>query len=626
MGILMNNHEESPLASQKHFVAEKQLKELFDGLLMENLFELQQRAQLSRAIKIPIVVDNFLLENNEHYYFYPLQRSSFIVGRVTTEIDVQSCRLKRGPLLLCQPEHNSVLAIDDALSMMNCLVQYAEKDTLPDLGGLDDFMQNLALAQAQSTWAAEYTATIVASCESGDVGLHQWEQLSALRDRPFHPLAKSKKGWSAGNFRRYSAETSEGFGLTWLAVNNNFLVGNQQLKGWQIANRLLTDAEQKILRDVAKTCGVDSDQYTFMPVHPWHFANCLQEEFQQQLAQREIVFFVGSLGRCYPTASGRSLIPVHQSSVHAKVPLALMCLGALRILPSRYLFNGYQAQQMLAAVIARMAEPERISLCDESLWLAFLPETESSLSNRSGYLSCLLRTYPEVANATLIPMAALSVVIDGKLPAVEWLYRQHGGGQSVAEFAQQVFNTITSSLCEFAFHCFAHGLMPEVHGQNLLVNFKSASMVQLTLRDHDTLRIFPPWLQQQQVPLCDYQMDWATPNSLICLSPQQLLGYFLTLGVQVNLRSIADALSQAYAIPMAHCWGSIKVTIERLLNQMNIPVIAKAILRKEIIDNPIWPARYILEPCLIKRTRMMGMPSGVGSVVNPFHSLDARNK
>lgn len=626
MGIPMNNHEESPLASQKYFVAEKQLKELFDGLLMENLFELQQRAQLSLTLTIPIVVDNFLLEKNEHFYSYQLQKGAFIVGRVTTEIDVQSCRLNRGPLLLCLPEHNSVSAIDDALSMMKCLVQYAEKDTLPDLGGLDDFMQNLALAQAQSTWAAEYTATIVASCESGDVGLHQWEQLSALRDRPFHPLAKSKKGWSAENFRHYSAETSEGFGLTWLAVSNNYLVGNPQLKGWQIAGRLLTEAEQTILRDAGKACGVDGDQYTFMPVHPWHFANCLQQEFQQQIARRQIVFVMESLGCCYPTASGRSLIPVHQSSVHAKLPLALMCLGALRILPSRYLFNGYQAQQMLATVIARMAEPERINLCDESLWLAFLPETESSLSNHSGYLSCLLRAYPETVDTRLIPMAALSVAINGKVPALEWLYRQHGRGQSVAEFAQQVFDTIASSLCEFAFHCFAHGLMPEVHGQNLLVNFNSSSMVQLTLRDHDTLRIFPPWLQQQQVPLCDYQMDWATPNSLICLSPQQLLGYFLTLGVQVNLRSIADALSQAYDIPMAHCWGSIKLTIERLLNQMNIPVMAKAILRKEIIDNPIWPARHILQPCLIKRTRMMGMPSGVGSVVNPFHYLDERKK
>ena len=43
-----------------------------------------------------------------------------------------------------------------------------------------------------------------------------------------------------------------------------------------------------------------------------------------------------------------------------------------------------------------------------------------------------------------------------------------------------------------------------------------------------------------------------------------------------------------------------------------------------VIDNPIWPARHILQPCLIKRTRMMGMPSGMGSVVNPFHYLDER--
>ncbi len=626
MGISMKDPVNSLLSCQRNSVAEQQLKDLFDGLLMENLFELQQQANLSRTLAVPMITDNFLLEEKEYFYSYRLQKGAFLVGRVTTEIDVQLCRLSRAPMMLYLPDHNRVSAIDDALSLMKCLVQHAEKDALPELSGLDDFMQNLALAQAQSTWAAEYTESIVANCESTSVGLRPWEQLSALRDRPFHPLAKSKKGWSAENFRHFSAETSEGFGLTWVAVNNNYLIGNQQLSGLQIAEQLLTESEREILLAACKKSAVDIGQFTLMPVHPWHFVNCLQQEFQQQIAQRQIVPVAETLGCFYPTASGRSLIPGNGSAVHAKLPLALMCLGALRILPSRYLFNGYQAQQMLAAVIARTSVPEKIALCDEGKWLAFLPEGESSLSNRSGYLSCLLRGFPREADTELIPMAAFSVAVQGRVPAIEWLHRQQHGEQPVAEFVPQIFGAITRSLCAFSFHCFAHGLMPEVHGQNILVAYDSTSSPQLVLRDHDTLRIFPPWLQQQQIPMQDYQMDWATPNSLICLSPQQLLSYFLTLGLQVNLRSIADACSQAYGIPMANFWESMKTIIESLLNEMNLPVIAKAILRKEIVDNPIWPARHILQPCLVKRTRMMGMPSGVGSVANPFHRLEERKK
>ncbi len=624
MGIIMKDSRESLLADHKSFVAERQLKELFDGLVMENLFELQQQANLTLTLAAPMAPVEFMLEEKEFFYSYRLQEGALLVGRVSAEVDVQLCRLSRGPLLLYRADNKSVSVIEDALSLMKCLVQHAEKDTLPEFSGLDDFMQNLALAQAQSSWAAEYTEAIAARCESTSISLHQWEQLCALRDRPFHPLAKSKKGWSAENFRHFSAETSDGFGLTWVALNNNYLIGSQQLRGLQVAEQLLTESEREILLAACKKQTVDIGQFTLVPVHPWHFANCVSQEFEQQIAQQQIIVVADELGCFYPTASGRSLISRNGSLVHVKLPLALMCLGALRILPSRYLFNGYQAQQMLETVIARISEPKKISLCDESNWLAFLPEGASSVSNRSGYVSCLLRAYPREADAKLMPMAAFSVIQKNRVPAIEWLHHRQESKKSISEFALQVFNVITQSLCEFSFHCFAHGLMPEVHGQNILLAYDLNLSPQLVLRDHDTLRIFPPWLQQQQIPVQDYQMDWATPNSLICLSPQQLLSYFLTLGLQVNLRSIADACAQAYGIPMGDFWGSMKVTIERLLNDMDLPIMAKAILRKEIVDSPIWPARHILQPSLVKRTRVMGMPSGVGSVVNPFHRLEER--
>jgi siderophore synthetase component len=627
MEILMNNYFETSEANpENNLVAKKRLKELFDGLMMENLFELQERSTISQVLSIPVPVAHFSLQGDEQFCSYMLQDNAYLISRVTTAVDVQGCRLSRGPLMLLASEHNITTEINEALEMMKCLVQYAKKDVLPDLSGLDDFMQNLALAQAQSTWSAEYTNIILTNCQQRKVNLHQWEQLSALRDRPFHPLAKSKKGWNAENFRQYSAETSEGFGLTWVAVSNNYLVGNTRLKGTSIAEQLLTDAEQIILRDLCQNHSVDWHQYTLIPVHPWHFKVHVQQELKQAIARSQIVLVAESLGWFYPTASGRSLVPKQPTLVHVKLPLALLCLGALRILPSRYLFNGYQAQQMLTAVITRMPEKERITLCDESQWLAFLPEGETHLSDRSGFLSCLLRRYPKISEKPLIPMAALAVEVNGKVPAIEWLYQQRDRDQSISDFSLDVFTAITQLLCEFSFHCFSHGVMPEVHGQNILVTFNSSSVEQLTLRDHDTLRIFSPWLQQQQIPLFDYQMDWATPNSLICLSPQQLLSYFLTLGIQVNLRSIADAFSQAYDIPMASFWEILKCTVETLLNEMNIPVMAKAILRKELLDSPIWPARHILRPCLVKRTRMMGMPSGVGSVINPFHRLEERKK
>lgn len=610
-------------------VAERQLKVLFDSLLMEDIFELQTRAYLDKSHGIPLELDEFILCDNELFYVYALQQGAFIGARVTTEVDVQLCRLSRGPLMLYQPDNNTVTIIDDALNLMKCLVQHAEPSSLPDLSGLDDFMQNLALAQAQSMWAAEYVQVIAERCAQRNVSFHYWEQLSAIRDRPFHPLAKSKKGWSAEHFRRYSAEISEGFGLTWVALSNRLLIDGDSLiehgqRGMQIAHQLLSESEQAMLLSSCETYGVDINDYTLVPVHPWHFDVHVKQVFEQPIAMGQVVHIMESLGHFYPTASGRSLIPAHSPSVHVKLPIALMCLGALRILPSRYLFNGHQAQKMLAAVIARMSKPSTINICDERQWLAFLPEAENKLSNQSGVMSCLLREYPKANGVALIPMAALSVEVDGKVPAFEWLYQNANARLSIVEFVKEKFKAVIRLMCEFSFHCFSHGLMPEVHGQNIVITFTELTVKSLILRDHDTLRIFPPWLQNNHICLFDYQMDWSTPNSLICLSPQQLLSYFLTLGIQVNVRSIADACSQAYEIPMADFWQIVKDVMEDSLNNMALPVMAKAILRKEIFDSAYWPARHILQPCLVRRTRKMGMPSGTGSVANPFYRLEER--
>lgn len=605
-------------------VTEKTLTQLFDGLIMENLFALQERAILTYLLDDPVPDDVLPLKNDECYWCYELRNKSRIIARVTTQVDIQDCRLSRGPVILFHPQHGAT-TIDDPLSLMKCLVQHAPEDAMPDLSGLDDFMQNLALSQAQSTWSAEYTDTIVESCMEKSVALHNWEQLCALRDRPFHPLAKAKKGWNAAQFRQYSAEASDGFGLSWVAVANNYLTGNTEMSGRVIAEQLLTQDEQETLWLACDKLSLDASAYTLMPVHPWHLKNHLLPELQQAIAARHIILVVESLGLFYPTASGRSLIPANRDALHVKLPLALQSLGALRILPPRYLFNGHQAQKMLADVSARMPGFNEVNLCDESQWLAYLPSGDSVLSNQAGYLSCLLRRYPDKENH-LIPMAAFSVAIGDKVPAMEWLYNQTETQESLVDFSINILTDITRLLCRFAFHCFSFGLMPEVHGQNILITFERASVRQLTLRDHDTLRIFPPWLQLQHVTLHEYQMDWSTPNSLICLSPPQLLSYFLTLGVQVNLLSIMNALSRAYGIPMKVFWGKIKSTIEGLLNEMDMPVLTKAILRKEILDNPFWPARQILLPCLIKRTRMMGMPSAAGSVVNPFHRLHAGEK
>ncbi|MEN4091916.1 IucA/IucC family C-terminal-domain containing protein [Staphylococcus aureus] len=82
-----------------------------------------------------------------------------------------------------------------------------------------------------------------------------------------------------------------------------------------------------------------------------------------------------------------------------------------------------------------------------------------------------------------------------------------------------------------------YGALPELHGQNILLSFEDGRVQKCVLRDHDTVRIYKPWLTAHQLSLPKYVVREDTPNTLInedfwkpflCLS-------FQTLAVSVNL-------------------------------------------------------------------------------------------
>ena len=39
-----------------------------------------------------------------------------------------------------------------------------------------------------------------------------------------------------------------------------------------------------------------------------------------------------------------------------------------------------------------------------------------------------------------------------------------------------------------------YGALPELHGQNILLSFEDGRVQKCVLRDHDTVRIYKPWL------------------------------------------------------------------------------------------------------------------------------------
>lgn len=605
------------------------LQELIDALIQEDLFGLQRKSVLDDAANAYSAIEDFTLVNGEYYLRYPLAGDAGeLVWRVRKQQFIQPYRLSRAPVLHIESGRSQVL---DAGELMNRLVASADSELLPDISGIDRFMHDLSLAEAQASFAFESADSIAAAIDGGEPSLALWERLAALRDRPFHPLARAKSGWTTEDCRSYGTELGCTFGLDWIAVRNQFLSGEQSLRGLSIAQLVLKQNELDLISDSLAARDLDPAHYTAMPVHPWQMRHVVVKEFAGELARGDCAVIAESLGAFTATSSIRSLVPVQEHRenegesrphIHIKVPVAIAALGAQRILPPRYLHNGASAQAVLQAIFEREPHLSALTYCDETQWLGFSPDGESMLSNRSGHLTCLVRQYPITGgDGEWMPMSALSVIHEGKVPALEWIAKnQVRESKSRQELALRLFEQLCQRLTALSFTCFGYGVMPEVHGQNVVLSFKGGEIDKLVLRDHDTLRLLPPWMRQAGINDADYIMDWATPNSLICLSPQELLRYFQTLGVQVNLYAIADALGKAYEVEISAFWGILRRSFQEQLQALNIPIFAKAILRKELLDNPVWPTRLLLTPYLVHRSRKTGMPSGTGSTRNPMLS------
>ncbi|HET8700042.1 MAG TPA: IucA/IucC family protein, partial [Nitrococcus sp.] len=512
------------------------LRELLNAALQENLFGVCERIKVQRAA--PFGLDTALLpiDRTERYASVtgPVA-SEMLVFRACTGDPLQPLRCSRPPVLAVAAERVR------ALSPAEVVYWLAQGQSARP--GLTRLIMDLELAEVQGGVAQFAASAIAAELDQPRPCLAAWERLAALRDRPFHPLARVRRGWSEAEYRRYSAECAGRWPLHWIAVRRDRLVQAAGVTD-DPASWLLCEEDREALA-AEMTAGGLAD-YLAMPAHPWQARMALPRLLAEAVARAELVPLPIQLGYVQPSASIRTVIPAGDSQVHLKLALAIASLGALRPLPPRYLHNGSQAQRLLIELQSR--DPvlgKRLRLCDETLWWCHAPGMGEPPADWPGHLACSLRRYPGPLGAERIPMASFAVLLgDGRLPAFDHVLARRGERGAAAALA--LFETLAIRLCELGFACFRAGIMPEAHGQNVLVELDDGEPEWLVLRDHDTLRIHKPWIEAAGLVPPDYHIDCSGLNTLILQRPETLLAYFQTLALQVNLRAIGHALVERY--------------------------------------------------------------------------------
>jgi siderophore synthetase component len=637
------------------------LRSLVDGLIAEDLFGFRSRGRIGSvagALYLP-------LSGDERHVQVGLGPDA-VVFRARPAAALQPYRLSRPPVLLLGQDGGGPVPLcpRELLDLVVTRLAESRPSNIEEvLDGLDlSVTHGSVLADEDGRWSRVQSAARPT--------LLDWEALTAVGDRPFHPTGRARHGWDQARYRRYSPAGDEPIALDWVAVRHDHLDSGSvdrladalalARSSWPAsegerrgaaplpdrppspADALLSADERARLASAMADAGVDGPDHVVLPVHPWQHAHVLRDVFADEWRNGVCVPVVDGLGAFWPTASTRTLVPAGTGSagptpVHLKLPLGITTLGALRLLPPRYLANAARAQRLLEEAADRHpALQGRLAVCDEQAWWAFAaPDRAAAYDDKPGQLGCLLRVWPDPETSdsggsgpgrSLVPLGALGVVLpDGSAPGLTRLVADRGDDSSDPAAALAAFDDVARVVSEVALACFGLGLMPELHGQNAVLACEGGRVAGVVLRDLDTVRLYRPWLAAAGLADPGYDVKPGTPNSLWAASPEELLGWFQTLAVEVALQAIGRALVSAYGVADDTVWRRLADVVRAARSGVDLLPEAAEIAARQLFHAATWPTKLVIGPLLARAGTGGGsMPSGTGRAGNPFLAGDDR--
>ncbi|MGP5119190.1 IucA/IucC family protein [Psychrobacter alimentarius] len=557
--------------------------------------------------------------------------------------------------------------VETVETLLDILLFAMDRSSLSESGilKLKESLQAAIIAKTQSARASIITTVY---------GQPHWyqtliaaEQWGSLMDRPFHPLAKGKLGFMATEYECYMAEFNQPIALAWVAVAKTHLMVAEQVEDIDQQNPaayLLDKGQQKRLAKEMAERHL-SDTHVALPVHPWQLTQLSEgafatdsvgndamnnntESYANDLADGTIVKLTFDAAVTYASASMRSMLLSADTPHSIKLPIGVYALNSKRYLPALKLINGEKNQAIL--MLARQIDKAlaaTLRLWDERIWWGYmspmhLQDKRSTnpyfYQEKPTHLGAMLRILPADLcedQIRLMPMASLGMLVykDGVSHHLfdEMIQAKYSGHQSAsdqsasinAEFiksaAIECFKNLCNVFLSTMLRCLRLGLAPEMHGQNVVMVSKHHRFNSILLRDHDSLRIYLPWLERHQIADPEYLSLPNFKNRLYRDSPQALIFYLQSLGILVNIRAIIEALSEHYELSEKGLWLEAMSSLDNALASIDFDTDQAQFVREQLLTNPYYPHKTLLLPVIERGDDPHGsMPAGESRTINPF--------
>lgn len=519
----------------------------------------------------------------------------------------------------------------DAVSFMKLVIAHAPDSVLGgNKEGASLFLEWLEEAVRQTAWSMDHNVDARRLVARDATEFFQTlEQCAALRDRPFHPVAKAKKGLVKQDYRHYMAEFGHDIRLNWVAVDRKYLIygeGVSDLQRIVPAQFLLTEEQRTALGQEMRRRGIWRSHIP-LPVHPWQLRHILPEQFASEFRSGACLPLDFQQASFLPTSSVRSMVPRAVGGHHVKLPLGIYSLGASRYLPAVKLINGQRSEKLLNQALGLDGVlAQRLFICDETKWWALMRENGSLFDEAPRHLSAMVRSYPawlaQDPDYRLIPMAALGALLADQERHFfdEWMECRQLAPADHASVLM-LFEEICSTFLDINLRMFRIGMLPEMHGQNAVLVWHRGNVAGLLLRDHDSLRVYVPWLIRSGLADPEYRLRAGRPNTLYHETPDDLLFYLQTLGIQVNLRAIIEALAIRFHIAEVKLWSVLCQVLEEIVARPEFPQDVRDLLHRRLFHDSAWPLKLLVKPLIERAGGPGSMPFGKGETQNPFHHL-----
>ncbi|PRY66613.1 siderophore synthetase component [Vreelandella songnenensis] len=616
----------------RHYSQQMIMQFLIDGLLVEGLFDTLDvqwinPAQASELLTQLPTFDRYRNDVSKRLWMWQQDEQHSVVMLLRPGITQAWEKVPETCVMLLNQENHQGRALDpeEITRRLFCAITPHEQS-------LDQGQMVFLQALLDSLWQAESSVkhqvkTQALSSLSTSRHFTVMEQWASLMDRPYHPTAKAKQGLCEVEYQAYMAEFNEPIQLCWVAIRTRWMLTGAGVNQKSPVHWLAGDKYAKALEQEMEAKGL-VHTHTAIPVHPWQHEHALPRWLKESFDAGDCVALSSVTEPWLATSSLRSLAPTTASPHFLKLPMAIHSLGASRYLPAVKMVNGDLSAQLLEQ--ARQLDgrlDERLYLCDESKWWAYMPEEATLFDEAPRHLSAMVRSYPSVLledpSVRLVPMATLGT----PLPAGEhhvfddWLAQR--GLEVGAEAVKRLFEELCDCFFEINLRMLRLGMLAEVHGQNAVLVFKQGQCHGLLLRDHDSLRITVERLEQHGMQDPCYRIKPGHSNTLYHDSLEALLFWLQTLAIQVNLRAIIDNLAHYYSLSQRELWQVMATCLESQIGGLPFEQHDREMLRKQLFGREQWPYKRLIGPIIERAGGPGSMPFGTSATCNPFRRVDA---